>query len=127
MQILVEIKEKLEELELEMFRKSCFGHFLDLDANWTEGGKLAKRKTFAGQLVYCFMLRRMQTMKKQAFMVLGGGKTSKVFTMGIHHCHRSHMHLEVQPFLGNETEVEDSYLEQVLQWCHLDKGRRYSK
>ena len=57
MHILAEIKEKLEELELEMFRRSCFGHFLDLDAGLTEGGKSAKRNTFARQLVHFFMLQ----------------------------------------------------------------------
>ena len=63
MQILAKIKEKLEELELEIFRSSCFRHFLDLDASWTKGGKSAKRNTFSEQLVYFFMLRHMQTVK----------------------------------------------------------------
>ena len=47
MQKLAEIKDKLEELELEIFRWSCFGQFLDLDLGWTKGGKLAKRNTSA--------------------------------------------------------------------------------
>ncbi len=47
LQILAEIKEKLVESELELFRRSCFGHFLDLDAGWTEGGKTGKRNAFA--------------------------------------------------------------------------------
>ena len=55
-QILAEIKEKLEESELEMFTRSCFRNFLDLDASWIEGGKSAKRNTFAKKLVHFFML-----------------------------------------------------------------------
>ena len=39
MGILAEIKEKLEDWELDLFRRSCFGHFLELDPEWLEGGK----------------------------------------------------------------------------------------
>ena len=48
LQILVEVKGALKESELELFRRSCFGHFLDLDVGWTEGGKTGKRNMFAG-------------------------------------------------------------------------------
>ena len=43
MGILAEIKKKLDDWELDLFRRSCFGHFLDLDPEWLEGGKPANR------------------------------------------------------------------------------------
>ena len=36
--ILIEIKDNLEAWELDIFRASYFGHFLDLDREWIEGG-----------------------------------------------------------------------------------------
>ena len=36
--VLREIKETLEDWELEIFRETCFGHFIDLDMHWTKGG-----------------------------------------------------------------------------------------
>ena len=37
--ILTEIKDNLEAWELDIFRVSCFGNFLELDREWTKGGK----------------------------------------------------------------------------------------
>ena len=37
--VLREIKDSLEDWELEIFRETCFGHFMDLDMHWTEGGQ----------------------------------------------------------------------------------------
>ena len=47
MGILAEIKKKLDDWELDLFRRSYFGHFLDLDPEWLEGGKTSKQNTFA--------------------------------------------------------------------------------
>ncbi|KAL5550265.1 hypothetical protein UlMin_000441 [Ulmus minor] len=77
LQILVEIKGALKESELELFRRSCFGHFLDLDAGWTDGGKTGKRNTFAGQYVHFLMLRRMPTKKKRELWFLVEGKPAR--------------------------------------------------
>ena len=77
LQILAEIKGALKESELEVFRRSCFGHFLDLDASWTEGGKTGKRNTFAGQYVHFLMLRRMPTKKKRELWFLVEGKPAR--------------------------------------------------
>ncbi|KAL5563080.1 hypothetical protein UlMin_032827 [Ulmus minor] len=77
LQILAEIKGALKESELELFRRSCFGHFLDLDAGWTEGGKTGKRNTFAGQYVHFLMLRRMPTKKKRELWFLVEGKPAR--------------------------------------------------
>ena len=77
LQILAEIKGALKESELEVFRRSCFGHFLNLDAGWTEGGKTGKRNTFAGQYVHFLMLRRMPTKKKRELWFLVEGKSAR--------------------------------------------------
>ncbi|KAL5580193.1 hypothetical protein UlMin_012635 [Ulmus minor] len=77
LQILAEIKGALKESELELFRRSCFGHFLDLDAGWTEGGKTGKRNTFAGQYVHFLMLRRMPTKKKRELWFLVEGNPAR--------------------------------------------------
>ncbi|KAL5546516.1 hypothetical protein UlMin_006203 [Ulmus minor] len=77
LQILAEIKGALKESELEVFRRSCFGHFLNLDAGWTEGGKTGKRNTFAGQYVHFLMLRRMPTKKKRELWFLVEGKPAR--------------------------------------------------
>ena len=77
LQILAEIKGALKESELEVFRRSCFGHFLNLDAGWTEGGKTGKRNTFAGQYVHFLMLRRMPTKKKRELWFLVEGKPTR--------------------------------------------------
>ncbi|KAL5547292.1 hypothetical protein UlMin_006979 [Ulmus minor] len=76
LQILEEIKGALKESELELFMRSCFGHFLDLDAGWTEGGKTGKN-TFAGQYVHFLMLRHMPTMKKRELWFLVEGKPAR--------------------------------------------------
>ena len=44
--IFTEIKDNLEAWELDIFRASCCGHFLDLDREWTERGKQGKCNTF---------------------------------------------------------------------------------
>ncbi|KAL5564622.1 hypothetical protein UlMin_027786 [Ulmus minor] len=77
LQILAKIKGVLKESELELFKKSYFGHFLDLDAGWTEGGKTGKRNTFVGQYVHFLMLRRMPTMKKRELWFLVEGKPAR--------------------------------------------------
>ena len=64
MQILAEIKEKLEESEQELFSRYCFGHFLDVNTGWMEGGKTGKMNNFVEKYDNFFMLRRMPTMKK---------------------------------------------------------------
>ncbi|KAL5573722.1 hypothetical protein UlMin_023319 [Ulmus minor] len=79
LQILAEIKGALKESELELFRGSCFGHFLDLDAGWMEGDKTGKRNMFAGQYVHFLMLRRMSTMKKRELWFLVEGKPARFF------------------------------------------------
>ncbi|KAL5539769.1 hypothetical protein UlMin_045147 [Ulmus minor] len=77
LQILAEIKGALKESELEVFRRSNFGHFLDLDAGWTEGGKSGKRNMFAGQYVHFLMLRHMPTIKKRELWFLVEGKPAR--------------------------------------------------
>ena len=77
MGILAEIKEKLDDWELDLFRRSCFGHFLDLEPEWLEGGKTGKRNTFAGQLVHFLLLRRMRTSKKKEMWFLVEGKPAR--------------------------------------------------
>ena len=66
MGILVKIKEKLEDWELDLFRASCFGHFLDLDPKWLEG--------VAGQFVHFLMLRCIRTSTKKELWFLVEGK-----------------------------------------------------
>ncbi|KAL5549932.1 hypothetical protein UlMin_000108 [Ulmus minor] len=77
MGILAEIKEKLDDWELDLFWRSCFGHFLDLELEWLEGGKTGKRNTFAGQLVHFLLLRRMRTSKKKEMWFLVEGKPAR--------------------------------------------------
>ena len=62
--VLREIKELLEDWELEIFQETCFGHFIDMDLYWTEcGQKNAKGNTFVGQYVHFFMIRHMRCSK----------------------------------------------------------------
>ncbi|KAL5575871.1 hypothetical protein UlMin_017570 [Ulmus minor] len=77
MYILAEIKEHLDDWELDLFRSTCFGHFLDVDAGWTEGAKVAQRNTFADQYVHFLMLRRMQTLKMKELWFLVEGKPTR--------------------------------------------------
>ena len=77
MRILAEIKEKLDDWELDLFRRSCYGHFLDFEPEWLEGGKTGKRNTFAGQLVHFLLLRRMRTSKKKEMWFLVEGKPAR--------------------------------------------------
>ena len=65
MGILAKIKEKLDDCELDLFRRYCFKHFLELDPEWLEGGKTEKQNMSAGQFVHFLMLRRMRTSKKK--------------------------------------------------------------
>ena len=68
--ILVEIKEKLEDWELDLFRRYCFGHFLDFDPEWFKGGKTGKWNTIAEQYVYFLILRCMKMSKKKELWFL---------------------------------------------------------
>ena len=77
LRILTEIKDNLKVWELDIFRASCFGHFLDLDWEWTEGGKQGKCNTFVGQYVHFFMLRRMRIPKKKEMWFLLEGKPAR--------------------------------------------------
>ena len=70
MGISAEIKEKLEDWELDLFRASCFRNFLDLDSEWLEGGKTEKWNTFASQFFHFLMLRCMRTSKKKELWFL---------------------------------------------------------
>ena len=74
---MTEIKDNLEAWELEMFRASCFGHFLNLNREWTERGKQEKRNTFAGQYVHFLLLRRMRIPKKKEIWFLVEGKPAR--------------------------------------------------
>ena len=49
------IKEKLTEPQLEMFRKSCFGHFLLLELR------------FSAQIVHQLLLRQCETKKAMKY------------------------------------------------------------
>ena len=60
-----------------MFRASCFGHFLDLDKEWTKGGKQGKRNTFARKYVHFFMLRGMRILKNKEMCFLVEGKPAR--------------------------------------------------
>ena len=68
--ILSEIKNNLEDWELEIFRASCFEHFLNLDREWTEWGK---QGMFTRQYVHFLMLRRMRKpIKKEMWFLIEG-------------------------------------------------------
>ena len=75
--ILTEIKNNLEAWELDIFRATCFGHFLDLDRERTERGKQGKHNTFIGQYVHVLMLRRMRILKKKEIWFLVEGKPTR--------------------------------------------------
>ena len=85
MGVLRDIKETLEDWELEIFRETCFGHFIDLDMHWTEGGqKNAKRNTFAGQYVHFLMMRHVRCSKRRELWFLVEGKPVRFFHKGVY-------------------------------------------
>ena len=53
------IKKKLTEPQLEMFRKSCFGHFL-----------LLPELRFSAQIVHQLLLRQYETKKDNKILIL---------------------------------------------------------
>ena len=75
MQILAEIKEKLEKLELEIFRRSCFRHFLDLDASWIEWWQIGQEEHICWTIGPLLHVATHADLEKAGFMVLGGEKT----------------------------------------------------
>lgn len=79
MGILTEIKEKLEGWELDLFRRSYFNHFLDLDPKWLKGGTTGKQNMFVDQFVHFLMLRCMRMSKEKEMWFLVEGKPDRFF------------------------------------------------